>query len=326
MATQMWRSKQKKKTFSSNVTEAFPSAQSFSLATPYFKSAFIVEGNPTSELVEKSLVALRLALMFQAAPLMLKTTQRFEQEIIKISPSLRRKQNFSPHSHACDMALCLLCTFIQLLIKKYLGLIHFNVYARFFSQLSPTNISFNLFFQVCIFSNSCACLRGAFPKTWSSLFALTFPPEQAFKANRPRCSICSKWIIKRYIKCKHEKVSCRTSTWLRATFCSLRATKRIHIRFLLSFHDILESQKTVLFTKGINNGRDTRWIWLMRSRKFSTFSTASSWYLTVRFQTSFFFPSSQSLACSFAGKYGSYNKITKQWDGLVKHLLDRVSH
>lgn len=27
----------------------------------------------------------------------------------------------------------------------------------------------------------------------------------------------------------------------------------------------------------------------------------------------------------FSGKYGSYNKITKQWDGLVKHLLDRVS-
>lgn len=25
------------------------------------------------------------------------------------------------------------------------------------------------------------------------------------------------------------------------------------------------------------------------------------------------------------GKYGSYNKKTKQWDGLVKHLLDRVS-
>jgi glutamate receptor, ionotropic, invertebrate len=23
--------------------------------------------------------------------------------------------------------------------------------------------------------------------------------------------------------------------------------------------------------------------------------------------------------------YGSYNKDTKQWDGLVKHLLDRVS-
>jgi hypothetical protein len=27
----------------------------------------------------------------------------------------------------------------------------------------------------------------------------------------------------------------------------------------------------------------------------------------------------------FLGKYGSYNKITKQWDGLVRHLLDRVS-
>lgn len=26
-----------------------------------------------------------------------------------------------------------------------------------------------------------------------------------------------------------------------------------------------------------------------------------------------------------AGKYGSYNKQTKQWDGLVQHLLDRVS-
>lgn len=25
------------------------------------------------------------------------------------------------------------------------------------------------------------------------------------------------------------------------------------------------------------------------------------------------------------GKYGSYNKVTKKWDGLVKHLLDRVS-
>lgn len=25
------------------------------------------------------------------------------------------------------------------------------------------------------------------------------------------------------------------------------------------------------------------------------------------------------------GKYGSYNKITKNWDGLVRHLLDRVS-
>lgn len=25
------------------------------------------------------------------------------------------------------------------------------------------------------------------------------------------------------------------------------------------------------------------------------------------------------------GKYGSYNKQTKQWDGLVRHLLDRVS-
>jgi ionotropic glutamate receptor len=25
------------------------------------------------------------------------------------------------------------------------------------------------------------------------------------------------------------------------------------------------------------------------------------------------------------GKYGSYNKITKKWDGLVKYLLDRVS-
>lgn len=24
-------------------------------------------------------------------------------------------------------------------------------------------------------------------------------------------------------------------------------------------------------------------------------------------------------------KYGSYNKETKKWDGLVKHLLDRVS-
>lgn len=23
-------------------------------------------------------------------------------------------------------------------------------------------------------------------------------------------------------------------------------------------------------------------------------------------------------------KYGSYNKKTKKWDGLVKHLLDRV--
>jgi len=26
------------------------------------------------------------------------------------------------------------------------------------------------------------------------------------------------------------------------------------------------------------------------------------------------------------GKYGSYNKVTKQWDGLVRHLLDRVSN
>lgn len=25
------------------------------------------------------------------------------------------------------------------------------------------------------------------------------------------------------------------------------------------------------------------------------------------------------------GKYGSYNKETKRWDGLVKHLLDRVN-
>lgn len=25
------------------------------------------------------------------------------------------------------------------------------------------------------------------------------------------------------------------------------------------------------------------------------------------------------------GKYGSYNPKTKKWDGLVKHLLDRVS-
>lgn len=25
------------------------------------------------------------------------------------------------------------------------------------------------------------------------------------------------------------------------------------------------------------------------------------------------------------GKYGSLNKETKKWDGLVKHLLDRVS-
>lgn len=24
-------------------------------------------------------------------------------------------------------------------------------------------------------------------------------------------------------------------------------------------------------------------------------------------------------------KYGSYNKVTKKWDGLVKQLLDRVS-
>lgn len=24
------------------------------------------------------------------------------------------------------------------------------------------------------------------------------------------------------------------------------------------------------------------------------------------------------------GKYGSYNKVTKKWDGLVKQLLDRV--
>lgn len=28
----------------------------------------------------------------------------------------------------------------------------------------------------------------------------------------------------------------------------------------------------------------------------------------------------------FKGKYGSYNKQTKQWDGLVRHLLDRVSN
>lgn len=25
------------------------------------------------------------------------------------------------------------------------------------------------------------------------------------------------------------------------------------------------------------------------------------------------------------GKYGSYNKVTKKWDGLIKQLLDRVS-
>lgn len=26
------------------------------------------------------------------------------------------------------------------------------------------------------------------------------------------------------------------------------------------------------------------------------------------------------------GKYGAYNKITKQWDGLVRQLLDGVSN
>lgn len=31
------------------------------------------------------------------------------------------------------------------------------------------------------------------------------------------------------------------------------------------------------------------------------------------------------LAVFLTGKYGSYNKMTKQWDGLVRHLLDRVS-
>ena len=26
------------------------------------------------------------------------------------------------------------------------------------------------------------------------------------------------------------------------------------------------------------------------------------------------------------GKYGAYNKVTKQWDGLVRQLLDGVSN
>lgn len=43
-------------------------------------------------------------------------------------------------------------------------------------------------------------------------------------------------------------------------------------------------------------------------------------FVVVRFHLHF---SNFSLLCT--GKYGSYNKVTKQWDGLVRHLLDRVS-
>lgn len=65
----------------------------------------------------------------------------------------------------------------------------------------------------------------------------------------------------------------------------LRSGRSINLWFHVShFFLVAESKKRAkkqLFTREINNGKDTRWTWLKRSRKFSTFSTDSSWCLTV---------------------------------------------
>lgn len=97
----------------------------------------------------------------------------------------------------------------------------------------------------------------------------------------------------------------------------------------------------MLSTKATNAGKDTHWIWcafrieffrfnfplltfrLTLFQKSSIFNINSNLFLMVRNQLL-----NKKINNSFQqlsiGKYGSYNKITKQWDGLVKHLLDRV--
>lgn len=77
---------------------------------------------------------------------------------------------------------------------------------------------------------------------------------------------------------------------LKAVFCESCSTVKVFpsVVNIQTFHCVTESRKKkVLFTKATINGKVTRWIWLMRSQKFSTFNTALRWCLTVRSYYSF---------------------------------------